>query len=227
MVRVSDNKIFIKLLYWGCAGGGKTTAVDTLYRLTEKGKMDVRPTGNLVKIAMASGSTLYFDRGVFQSTKKESIFFHVYTVAGQSRFSPLRKKIFMGTDGIILVLDAQKTRYDDNIEALKELKAVAGDDLITKIPVVVMLNKMDLDDIISISDVEELLKNENLWYPISHDLNMWNPIIYPSVAIMPQAKNVYRAFSECARRTGLYQIYGQGYAPKKQKPTLSEKPPDL
>jgi GTPase SAR1 family protein len=62
MVRVSDNKVFIKILYWGSAASGKTTAVDTLYHLTESQKMDVKPTGNLVKIAMASGSTLYFDR---------------------------------------------------------------------------------------------------------------------------------------------------------------------
>jgi len=27
-------------------------------------------------------------------------------------------------------------------------------------------------------------------------------------------KDIYRSFSECARRTGLYQIYGNGKAPK-------------
>lgn len=227
LVRVSDNKVFIKVLYWGSAASGKTTAVDTLYRITEKEKKDVKPTGNLVKIAMASGSTLYFDRGVFQSTKKESIYFHVYTVAGQSRFSPLRKKIYMGTDGIILVVDAQRDRWEDNIESLKELKAVAGEDLIKKIPLIVMLNKMDLDNVVSITDVESLLKDEGLWFPAGHELNMWNPIIYETIAIMPQAKNVYRSFSECARRTGLYQIWGHGFAPKQTKVKLSDKPADV
>ncbi|MHA1683194.1 MAG: ADP-ribosylation factor-like protein [Promethearchaeota archaeon] len=227
MVRVSDNKIFIKILYWGSAASGKTTAVDTLYRLTERERMEVKPTGNLVKIAMASGSTLYFDRGVFQSTKKESIYFHVYTVAGQSRFSPLRKKIFMGTDGIIFVVDGQKDRLEDNIESLKELKAVAGDDIITKIPLVVMLNKMDLDNVMTVPEVEQILKEEGLWYPVGHQLSLWNPIVYESIAIMPHAKNVYRAFSECARRTGLYQIYGKGFAPRQTRPTLSDKPADL
>ena len=227
MVRVSDNKIFFKILYWGTAAGGKTTAVDTLYHITEQQNKDVKPTGNLVKIQMASGSTLYFDRGVFQSTKKESIYFHVYTVAGQSRFSPLRKKIYMGTDAVIFVWDAQKDRWEDNIESMKELKAVAGDKLITKVPLIIMLNKMDLDNIVEATEVEKYLKEEGLWYPGSHDLNLWNPIIYPSIALHPPAKNVYRAFSECARRTGLYQIYGQGSAPKKLKPTMSKKPPEM
>jgi len=227
LVRVSDNKVFIKILYWGSAASGKTTAVDTLYHITEKEKMDVRPTGNLVKIAMASGSTLYFDRGVFQSTKKDSIFFHVYTVAGQARFSPLRKKIFMGTDGVIFVFDGQRDRWEDNVDSLKELRSVAGEDLITRIPLIVMLNKVDLENVLTMQEVEELLQQENLWYPPGHDLNMWNPIIYPSIAIMPSAQNVYRAFTECARRTGLYQTFGQGAAPKKLKPTMSKEVKDL
>jgi len=195
--------------------------VDTLYHLTETQKLDVVPTGNLVKIAMASGSTLYFDRGVFQSAKKSSIFFHVYTVAGQARFSPLRKKIFMGTDGIVFVMDGQRDRWEDNVESLKELKSVAGDDLITKIPLIVMLNKVDLENVLTVNQVEELLTQEGLMYPPDHELNMWNPLVYPSIAIMPAAQNVYRAFTECARRTGLYQTYGQGAAPKKTKPTMN------
>lgn len=227
MVRVSDGKIFIKILYWGSAASGKTTAVDTLYRLTEERKMDVKPTGNLVKIAMASGSTLYFDRGVFQHTKKDSIYFHVYTVAGQTRFSPLRKKIFLGTDGVIFVVDAQRDRWDSNVEALKELKAVAGDDIIKRIPLIVMQNKMDLDDVITTKEIEQTLKEEGLYFPLNHDLSIWNPIVYPSIALYNGQKNVYRAFSECARRCGLYQIYGKGYAPEKKKPTLPDKVPEL
>lgn len=224
MVRVSDNKVFLKILYWGSAASGKTTAVDTLYRLTEEHKMDVKPTGNLVKIAMASGSTLYFDRGVFQSTKKDTVFFHVYTVAGQTRFSPLRKKIYLGTDGVVFVFDGQKDRWEDNIESLKELKSVAGEDLITKIPLIVMLNKVDLDNVASLQDVEDLLKEEGFWYPPGHDMNMWNPIVYPSIALYPNGQNVYRAFGEVCRRTGLYQILGSGKAPTKVKPTLSKDP---
>ena len=128
MVRfTADHKVYIKILYWGMAGSGKTTVVDTLYRLTKEQKKDIEPTGNLTKIAMASGSTLYFDRGIFNSTKQRKVYYHVYTVAGQSRFSPLRKKIFKGTDGVIFVVDSQTHFFEDNIESLKELKNITRD----------------------------------------------------------------------------------------------------
>jgi hypothetical protein len=104
------------------------------------------------------------------------------------------------------------------------LRTVAGEDLIKKLPLVIMLNKVDLENVITVQEVEELLVSENLWYPPGHELALWNPIVYPSIAVMPTAQNVYRAFTECARRTGLYQTFGQGSAPKRMKPTVSSTP---
>ncbi len=176
---------------------------------------------------MASGSTLYFDRGIFQSNKKNSIFWHIYTVAGQARFSPLRKKLFLGTDGVVFVADSQRSRWEDNVESLKELKKVAEGGLITRIPLVIMLNKRDLPDVIDMAEFEKLLKDEGLWYDANHELNMWNPIIYESVALYNNEKAVYKSFSECARRTGLYSLYGQGSAPPKGKVKLSDKVGEL
>lgn len=194
-------------------GGGKTTVVDTLYRLTKEQKKDIEPTGNLTKIAMASGSTLYFDRGIFQSTKQRKVFYHVYTVAGQSRFSPLRKKIFKGTDGVIFVVDSQTHFFEDNIEALKELKSVTADKLIKEIPLILMLNKQDLTEVIGEEDFKQILKDEKLWFEPDDKYYIWNPIIYKTCALFDLRKDIYRSFSECARRTGLYQIYGNGKAP--------------
>ncbi len=207
MVRINKSgEIFVKLLYWGCAGSGKTTAVDTLYRLTKEGKYgeDVTPTGNLIKIAMASGSTLYFDRGIFQSKKQNKIFYHVYTVAGQARFSPLRKKIFLGTDGVIFVFDAQRSRIEDNINSLRELKNVAGNRLISKLPMLVMVNKQDLPNPMEDVEVERILREEGLIHYPSHDLFTWNPIIYETVALYSNVHNVYEVFAELARRTTIY-----------------------
>ena len=214
MVRfTTDHKVYIKILYWGMGGSGKTTIVDTLYQLTKEKKKDIRPTGNLTKISMASGSTLYFDRGIFQSTKSEKVFYHVYTVAGQTRFSPLRKKIFKGTDGVIFVVDSQTRYFEDNIESLRELKNIARDKLITELPFLIMLNKQDLKEIISTEDFKQILVDEKLWYEPDNKLSLWNPIIYETCALYDQMKDVYRSFNECARRTGLYQIYGNGKAP--------------
>jgi len=202
MVRwTADHNIYIKILYWGMGGSGKTTIVDTLYRLTKEQKKDITPTGNLT------------NRGIFQSTKQNKVYYHVYTVAGQSRFSPLRKKIFKGTDGVIFVVDSQTHFFEDNIESLKELKNVTRGKLIKEIPLITMLNKQDLNETIGEEDFKQVLKEEKLWYEPDHELYIWNPIIYKSCALYEKKLDIYRSFSECARRTGLYQIYGDGKAP--------------
>jgi GTPase SAR1 family protein len=165
---------------------------------------------------MASGSTLYFDRGIFQSTKQKSrgkVFYHVYTVAGQRRFSPLRKKIFKGTDGVIFTVDSQTHFFEDNIESLKELKNITRGKLITEIPLIIMLNKQDLTEVIGEEDFKQVLKDEKLWYKPEDEHYRWNPIIYNTCALYEKRKDIYRSFTECARRTGLYQIYGDGEAP--------------
>ena len=201
MVQITaDGKVYLKILYWGMAGSGKTTILDTLYKITKEQKKDIIPTGNLTKIAMASGATMYFDRGIFQSTNQNKFFYHVYTVAGQHRFSPLRKKIFKGTDGIILVVESQTKFLEDNIESLKELKNLTRGKLINEIPLITMLNKRDLNNIISEEDFIHVLKEEGLWYEPDNELYTWNPIIYKTCAIYEKNSNIYKSFYECIRR---------------------------
>ena len=204
MVRYkADNSVFIKILYWGMFSSGKTTSVDTLHKLTKEDKKDIEPTGDLTKISTSSGTTLYFDRGVFQSTNQKTsrkIFYQVYTVAGQRRFSPLRTKIFKGTDGVLFTVDSRTNLLEDNIESLKELMNVARGKLIKEIPLIIMLNKQDLKDVIGEEDFKYILKDLKLWYEPNHELYNRNPLIYPTCALFDKRQNIFRSFSECARR---------------------------
>jgi signal recognition particle receptor subunit beta len=211
--------MLIKLLYWGMAGSGKTTAVDTLYRMTKENGKDMVPVSPLTKISMKSGATLYFDRGVFQSQKYNQVKYHIYTVAGQKQFSPLRHRIFKDTDGVIYMVDSQVHEFEENIEALLELKRVSRGKLIKEIPLLVMLNKQDLDDVISKRDIKHILKDEGLWFSTKDALATWNPPIYKTCALYEKKMNIYRSFSDLARRTYLYKTYGEGKAPLK-KPVL-------
>ena len=96
MVKISsDNKVLIKILYWGRAGSGKTTVLKTLYRLTKEEKKDITPISEITKIDRTSGATLYFDRCIFQSTEQDQVFFHVYTVAGQKPFLLVLTELFL------------------------------------------------------------------------------------------------------------------------------------
>ena len=217
MVLYKDGKIYLKIVYWGMGASGKTTILKTLYRITKEKKKDIEPIGELQIIAKDSGATLLFDRGLFQSTKQKEVFYRVYTVAGQKGFTPLRKKIFDKTndqtDAVIFVVDSRTKTLEDNIESLLELKNMARNRLINEIPMIVMLNKQDLDDVIDEEDFKLILKNEKLWYDPDNELYIWNPLIYTSCALYDKKKDIYRSFHETARRAVLYHVYGEGKAP--------------
>ncbi len=203
------------------AGSGKTTILETLYNLTKEGNREIIPVSDLQKIDRTSGATLYFDRGIFQSTQKRKVYYRVYTVAGQKGFSSLRFKVFdkldEKTDGVIFVVDSQTKFFEDNIEFLLELKSITNDKLIKEIPFIVMLNKQDLKEIINDDEFSHILKRENLLYEPKHELYIWNPLIYKSCALFDQQRGIYRSFYETARRTVLYHVYGDGKAPVDKK----------
>ena len=221
MVLYKDGKVYLKIVYWGMGGSGKTTILKTLYQITKENKKEIVPIGDLQIIEKASGATLYFDRGLFQSTKQKKVYYRVYTVAGQKGFSPLRKKIFDKTkdqtDAVILVVDSQTKFLEDNIESLLELKNMARNRLINEIPMIVMLNKQDLDNVIDEEDFKLILRDEKLWFEPGNKLYKWNPLIYSSCAIFERQKEIYRSFHESARRTVLYHIYGDGKAPSDEE----------
>jgi len=197
---VKDGKIFFKLIYWGPAASGKTTCLATLRKLTQQESREVKPIGDLTEISMASGATLYFDHGIFQSTQDPHLFYHVYTVAGQSRFGILRKKVLKGTDGLIVVFDSNSPRWDDCVNSLKELRNFIGQDLLGKIPLVVLLNKRDLPSVISVGQVKNLLRELELWSDSPKQANQ-NPKIYESIALYDKEINIYESFNECAHRS--------------------------
>ncbi len=198
-MQMKDGKILLKILYWGPAASGKTTALGTLRKLTQTEALEVKPTGDLKEISMASGATLYFDHGIFQSTQDPRVLYHTYTVAGQARFGALRKKVLLGTDGIILVFDSNSPRWEDCVESLKELRNVVGDDTLKKLPLVVLLNKKDLPSIIQIDQVKDLLRQMNLWSDLPDEI-IKNPKIYETVALFEKKINIYESFYEIARR---------------------------
>jgi hypothetical protein len=217
MVIIKSGNIYLKIVLYGPANSGKTTILDTLFRLTQKERKDITPVENLTKISRTSGSTLYFDRGLFQSTKQEKVFYNVYAVAGQKSFSPLRERVLKGADGIIFVADSQLNFLRENIESLKELINKSESNLISEVPLIIMLNKQDLDKVISEEEFKRILEKNQLYFD-SEPLNIWNPKIFETCGLFNSCKYVYESFKECARRSVLYHTFGDGKAPIKEIP---------
>ena len=44
MVQYKDGNIYLKIVYYGMGGSGKTTIFETLYQLTKGGKRDDKPS---------------------------------------------------------------------------------------------------------------------------------------------------------------------------------------
>ena len=204
-----ENQVIFKILYWGMAGSGKTTALNTLYRFTQENETEILPKSPVKSVSKKDGATLYFDRAIFQSRKNNNILIQIFTVAGQKQFYPLREQVLEGTNGIIYVVDSQKQLLEDNIDALKELKKATKGALIKKIPLIVMLNKKDLKGTIKRNKMIEILKNEGLWYDPPHKLAPWTPIVFETCALYKKRKNTYRSLLECLRRTIFYHLFGE------------------
>lgn len=222
-VNEAENAILTKVVYWGCARSGKTTIVDSLYKLTkEKFTEKVEPVGELKKIAKRDGTTLYFDRGIFRSKQEKRHLYHVYTVAGQVNFAPIRKKVFQGTDAVVFIFDAQSSRLQANIDSLKELKKVSEKKLIKEIPLLVMVNKQDLPNPLRKGDIQKILEGESLYYPNEDEWSLWNPIIYESIALYDIQQNIYPVFAELMRRLMVYKTFADGENPPFKKNGHSE-----
>ncbi|MFO7797606.1 MAG: ADP-ribosylation factor-like protein [Promethearchaeia archaeon] len=178
-----------KVCFYGPSLGGKTTALDWVYR------KEGLASGDMQQIQDPTGRTLFFDRVV---AKVSNVVFQVYTVAGQRRHKFQRQTVLKGTDSIIFVWDSLIDQWEENIWSLKELLKFYGNKLLPKgpgeppeVPMVVLANKRDLEDIVDVSKVRQVLDTAKLG----------ETLIYETIAIT--GVNVKRGFVYAARQAVL------------------------
>jgi len=187
--RRGDGTLVFKICFYGPSLGGKTTALDWVYR------REGLASGDMQQIQDPTGRTLFFDRVV---ARVSNVVFQVYTVAGQRRHKFQRQTVLKGTDALIFTWDSLIDQWTENIWSLKELLRFYGKQLIPvktfdppDVPLVVLANKRDLEDIVEISKIRKALDTAHL----DHTL------IYETIAI--QGINVKRAFVYAARQAVL------------------------
>jgi signal recognition particle receptor subunit beta len=160
LINLAAREINYKIVYYGCGLCGKTTNIQYIHR-----RINPSARGRLVSLATEEERTLYFDFlplsvGTVKGLRTR---FHLYTVPGQSFYNASRKLVLQGTDGVVFVADGQVSRLDENVDSylnLWENLRAQGDDL-SKLGLVLQMNKRDLSDIFSVADLTELLNHTN------------------------------------------------------------------
>ena len=147
-----NNKLTLKLVYYGPALSGKTINLMKLHDILSpelKGEMMVLETKN--------DRTLFFDMLPLGITAPSGLLikFKLYTVPGQVAHDSTRKAVLSRADGIVFVADSQRTQNTNNTQSFENLAdntARVGIDFDT-VPMVVQFNKRDLPEIESEEDV--------------------------------------------------------------------------
>ena len=158
-----DGVPVCKIVYWGPTMAGKTTALTIVKVL--KTLEDPGNTYKFLKLEDPTGRTLFFDQAVFglgtdKSTGLPYMKYHIYTVPGQDRHAGQRKVVLQGANALIVVIDSEKKRWDENRNSLIEVNELIGERISSgDLPWFVVVNKMDLpaEERISALEIGKLL----------------------------------------------------------------------
>jgi len=138
IIDYGNRALGIKLVFFGPAMSGKTTAIRWLFS-----RFDC--ADRLTSIENTVGRTMFCDFGTipFSLTNNWIVNAHVWSATGQDFYRSTREVVLVGTDGVIFVADSQEPLLNENISSWNELMLMIAEEE-RPLPVVVCLNKQDL-----------------------------------------------------------------------------------
>ncbi len=147
MAKVSREgaEVNARIVYWGIDGAGKRTSLTGVYRKLRpdhRGEMREVPTRFDPSV---SYTVLPIELGDVSGMRTR---IELVAVPGGPEHAPTRKQLLDQVDGIVLVIDCQRERIEENLMGLEELAKALEDYArsIDTIPLVVQYNKRDLAD---------------------------------------------------------------------------------
>ena len=150
-----EQKLVLKLVYYGPALSGKTTNLMQLHEA-----LDIRGRSDLMILDTKDDRTIFFDLLPFYFVTPTGlkIKVKVYTVPGHIRHDATRKAVLARADGVAFIADSKLTEATNNygsFENLEQNLAFVGLD-IEKIPLVIQFNKRDLPDIVAEDEIKKI-----------------------------------------------------------------------
>jgi hypothetical protein len=134
-----------RIVFWGISGSGKTANLQAIFanlRPDHRGEMREIPTPFDPTV---SYEELPIELGEIAGVRT---LIQLVTVPSEPEQEPTRKQILDEVDGIVLVLDSQRERVDENVACVQELRKHLADygRTLGDMPLVVEYNKRDLAD---------------------------------------------------------------------------------
>jgi signal recognition particle receptor subunit beta len=159
-VNPHTRELVFKLVFYGPGLGGKTTTLQYIHAATK-----AEHRGKMVSLATPTDRTLYFDFLPIRVPRVRgmAVRLQLFTVPGQVYYAATRKLVLSGADGVVFVADSQNGRTDTNQEALDDLHANLAEHnrSLGEIPHTFHWNKRDLQDLVSIEDLEKRFNKLN------------------------------------------------------------------
>jgi small GTP-binding protein len=148
IINYNTKTIQIKVVFFGPAMSGKTTSLKYIMS-----KFNAEQ--NLRSIETSTGRTLVFDFGCLNISGKEwSLKILLLSATGQDFYASTRPATVEMVDGLIFVVDSQRSYLDDNKRSWNELSLYFGEKIFD-IPIIVCLNKQDLIDVLRIDEIKQ------------------------------------------------------------------------
>ena len=156
-VDFKNRSITAKVVYYGCGLCGKTANLEYINSHSKN-------TGELLAVSTEGDRTIFFDflpielgkiRGI--STK-----FKLYAVPGQVRYNMTRKLVLKDVDGVVFVVDSQRSALQANLESLQNLYDNLTEQGLSpdSIPVILQYNKRDLGNVMEVPELEKKINRK-------------------------------------------------------------------
>lgn len=159
-----DNRLALKVVFYGPALSGKTTNLMQLHSL-----LNPQRKGELMVLETRDDRTLFFDMlpiGL-KSDSGLDLRLKLYTVPGQVQHDSTRKAVLSRADAVVFVADSQTSQQDNNANAfgnLEENLEKVGLDIDT-LPMAVQFNKRDLPGVVGDTELQQRWE-DTPWAPL-------------------------------------------------------------
>ncbi|MFH0825666.1 MAG: ADP-ribosylation factor-like protein [Pseudomonadota bacterium] len=153
-MKVVGDRIYLKLIFFGTALAGKTTALEWLFYHAIPDEMKL--VKELRQVKTSFGQTLLFDFAPIEIS--QNVVTRMFSATGQDYYRGTRTKVLADSDGIFIVVDSQKKQLENNRLILEELEKCRKQmEELSEAEVVVLYNKNDLEDVYPVDFMKEYL----------------------------------------------------------------------